>query len=259
MARRGNPDYPLRATRSRYGVPVENATHLNPFVVSIEPRPAERHGAVDLCLPDTEGPNPAIVFVHGGPVLAEQRPTPRDWPVFRGYGSMVAERGAVGVTVDHRLHCLADYPRAADDVAAAVELARADPRVDADRVALWFFSGGGPLMSDWLRTPPEWLRCVAATYPVLAMPPEVGPRFQPAQAVAEAGALPIVLTRVGLERPLIAATVEAFVTAAQACGARLEIIDVPNGQHSFDLLDHTDESREAVERAVDTVLATTRS
>ncbi|MFC3960952.1 hypothetical protein [Nocardia jiangsuensis] len=30
----------------------------------------------------------------------------------------------------------------------------------------------------------------------------------------------------------------------------IEVIDVPNGQHSFDVLDHTDESRAAVERAV---------
>ena len=139
-------------------------------------------------------------------------------------------------------------------MAAAVELVRADPRVDADRVALWFFSGGGLLLADWLRTPPEWLRCVAATYPILGCPPEFGARFQPAQAVTDAGALPIVLTRVGREHPQIAATVEAFVSAAQACGARLEIIDVPNGQHAFDILDHTDDSRQAVERAIDMVL-----
>jgi hypothetical protein len=42
--------------------------------------------------------------------------------------------------------------------------------------------------------------------------------------------------------------------AAHARGARLEIIDVPNGQHAFDILNHTDESRRAVERAIDMVL-----
>jgi hypothetical protein len=43
--------------------------------------------------------------------------------------------------------------------------------------------------------------------------------------------------------------------AAHSCGARLKIIDVPDGRHGFDMLDHTDESREAVSRAFDTVLA----
>ena len=62
------------------------------------------------------------------------------------------------------------------------------------------------------------------------------------------------LTRAGLERPDFAAAVAAFVDAASDCGARLEIIDVPNGQHGFDTLDHTAESRDAVSRALDSVL-----
>jgi acetyl esterase/lipase len=231
--------------------------HLNPFVLPIDVVSAERRGPVDLYLPEAPQPCPAVVFVHGGPIPPDLRPTPRDWPVYQGYGSVAATRGVVGVTVDHRLHGPADYPLAAADVAAAVEMVRADPRVDADRVAIWFFSGGGLLLADWLRTPPRWLRCVAATYPVLAPLARwvVDPRFRPAEAVISAEALPIVLTRVGREHPEVAATVEAFVEAARARGAALEIVDVPDGRHGFDTLDHTDESRLAVERALDAVLA----
>jgi acetyl esterase/lipase len=64
-----------------------------------------------------------------------------------------------------------------------------------------------------------------------------------------------VLTRAGRERPQIAATVEAFTKAAVRSGAQLEIIDVPGGRHGFDMLDHTDESRDAVRRALNAVLA----
>jgi acetyl esterase/lipase len=227
-------------------------------VLPVEVRVAERQGVVDLYFPDrASGPCPAVVFVHGGPVAADLRPTPRDWPLYRGYGSAVAESGAVGVTVDHRLHDVAGYPLAAADVSAAVQGVREDERVDAGRVAIWFFSGGGLLLADWLRTPPGWLRCVAATYPVLAPLPgwEVDPRFRPAQAVVSAGDLPIVLTRAGRERPQVAATVEAFTRTAGHCEAQLEIIDVPGGRHGFDMLDHTDESRQAVRRALDAVLA----
>lgn len=44
---------------------------------------------------------------------------------------------------------------------------RAHSRVDADRVALWLFSGAGPLAAEYLRRPPKWLRCLALTYPLL--------------------------------------------------------------------------------------------
>ncbi|WP_329205800.1 alpha/beta hydrolase [Streptomyces sp. NBC_00683] len=235
----------------------EPPAHLRPFLLDVPDVPRERTGNVDLYLPDAEGPRPAVVFVHGGPVPAEARPTPRDWPGLRGYARYAAGQGVVGVTLDHRLHDLTDHKRAAADVAAAVELVRADPRVDADRVALWFLSGGGLIAADWLRRPPVWLRCLAASYPILAPLPNWGlldSRFHPVDAVAGAGTLPVVITRVGRELPEIAATVEEFLAASTECGANVEVVDVPNGHHSFDTVDPTEESREAVRRAMRSVL-----
>jgi acetyl esterase/lipase len=245
-----------RLGAGKYPPGVADLDFLQPFVLPIDVHPAERHGSVDLYLPEATRPAPAIVFVHGGPIPAELRPTPREWPVYQGYASLAAAQGAVAVMVDHRLHSPTAYPLAADDVAAAVELARKDPRVDPERVAIWGFSGGGPLLADWLREPPSWLRCVAATYPVLALPPSwgAGPRFDPVEAVG-AGSPPIVLTRVGREDPRFAATVEAFVAAASASEARLEILDVPDGRHGFDYLDHTEQSRAAVRNAFTRLLA----
>ena len=258
----------------------ERPAHLRPFLLDVPERPRERIGRVDLHLPDvlpdvlsdalsdalsegpSDGPFPAVVFVHGGPVPVGRRPTPRDLPTFVGYGRYAASLGAVGVTLDHRLHALTDYARAAEDLAEAVELVRADPRVDGERVALWFFSAGGLLAADWLAAPPPWLRCVAANYPVLAPLPTwgmVAPRFRPAATVSAAGRLPVVLTRAGLEHAEIAATVDGFLAAAEACGAGVELIDVPLGHHGFETIDHTDQAREAVERAMRSVLGHLRS
>ncbi|GHH79859.1 esterase [Kitasatospora indigofera] len=236
----------------------ERPAHLEPFVLDVPERPRERIGAVDLYRPDGDLPAPAIVFVHGGPVPAGARPTPRDWPSFTGYAGYVAGLGAVGVTVDHGLHGLEDFAEAAENVAAAVELVRADPGVDGDRIAIWYFSGGGPLSAEVLAAPPSWLRCVAATYPVLAPLPSWGMaadgRFAPAAAVRSAGRLPIVLTRVELDIPEIAATVEGFLAAAKDAGAEVEVIDVPGGHHGFETVDRTEEARAAVRHAVRSVL-----
>ena len=246
---------------------------LRPFLLGVPELPRERAGRVDLYPPradsdsdgDDRAPRPAVVFIHGGPVPVDAEPTPRDWPSLVGYARYAASLGVFGVTVDHRLHGLGDYPRSAEDIAAAVELVRADPRVDAERVALWFFSAGGLLAADWLAAPPTWLRCLAATYPLLAPLPNWGlsaSRFRPAGAVGGAGDLPIVLTRVGLESREFAATVEQFVAAAEDGKAHLEIIDVPLARHGFETTDEADQpreaigqAREAVERAMRTMLA----
>ncbi|MFB6837739.1 alpha/beta hydrolase [Streptomyces sp. NPDC056361] len=258
----------------------EQPSHLLPFLLDLPEGPRERRGRIDLHFPSDSGhfpPGtghvaagggrlpagagrrrpPAVVFVHGGPVAADQRPTPRDTPFFLGYGRYAASRGAVGVTLDHRLHGIGDYPIAAEDLAEAVEEVRADPRVDGERIALWFFSTGALLAADWLAAPPPWLRCVAVSYPALAPLPgweAVEPRFRPVEAVGAAGGPPVVLTRAGREHPAFAATVREFLDAAGRSGADVEVVDVPDGRHGFELVDPSDESRAAVARAMGAVL-----
>ncbi|WP_406071418.1 hypothetical protein [Micromonospora sp. NBC_01638] len=80
-----------------------------------------------------------------------------------------------------------------------VEQVRADPRVDAERVVLWFFSGGGLFAADWLRSAPPWLRGIALAYPLLLPFPgwEVDTRFLPVEALASGGDVPLVLARAG--------------------------------------------------------------
>ncbi|MEU3713728.1 dienelactone hydrolase family protein [Streptomyces catenulae] len=236
--------------------------HLRPFLLDVPEVPHERNETIDLYLPGGDGPHPAVIVVHGGPVPEGIRPTPRDWPTLTGYARLAASQGAIGVTFDHGLYGLDRYPHAARDVAAAVARVRADPRVDADRIALWFFSGGGLLAADWLSAPPPWLRCVAANYPILAPLPNWGldgDRFRPAVAVRGAGELPLVVVRAGRDLPEILATVTEFRAAAEAHGAALEIIDVPEGHHGFETADHRSETapetlRTAVRTALDTVL-----
>lgn len=235
--------------------------HLGPFILSPPECTVEWHGRQDFYLPDEDRNagvptplRPAVVLVHGGPVPAQWLPTPRDWPVYVGYARALAAMGALAVPVDHRFHAPEYLDVAAQDIRAAVNDVRADPRVDPGRVALWFFSGGGLLAAEWLAAPPAWLRCVALTYPWLAPPPGVDARYCPTQTLPGAGDLPIVLTRVGRERPQVADTVAQFLGTAQAVRARVHLIDVPHGEHGFDYLEPTEQSRSAVKAALRAVI-----
>jgi hypothetical protein len=241
--------------------------YLRPFVLPVadagEVR-VERVGQVDLYHPAGTARTGAILFVHGGPAPPDLEVLPRDWPVYQGYATAAAQRGLVAAVVDHGLiRGLDQLVTAADDVEAAVGVLRADPRVDPGRVALWFFSGAGLLAGEWLDSRPDWLRCLLLTYPLLATPPGVDELVNAAEVIGrhDRGGgvgevpntdLPVLLTRVGRERAELAGPVAEFVSAG---GAALDIIDVPKGQHGFDMLDHTEESRAAVTQALDWAIA----
>jgi acetyl esterase/lipase len=213
--------------------------YLQPFVLDPTPvEPLEADGAdgseaVDLYLPGPD-PAPAVVLVHGGPVSPDVSSMPRQWPVFRGYGSLLARAGIAAAMFDHRFHHYADLPESQRRVEEVVDLVRARPEVDPDRVVVWFFSGGGLLTGPWLCEAPSWLRGVAMTYPALgATPDEKLSVVSPAEAVCDS-APPLLVTRVGHEREELAGHVAAFLARAAEVGAGVDVIDVPDGRHGFD-------------------------
>lgn len=226
-----------------------------PFFHDVEPVRRVRDEVMDVHHPagSHAGPRPAVIFVHGGPVPEDLEPRPRDWAGFIGYGALVAASGLVGITFNHRLHSDELYPEASDDVAAVVERVRELDAVDSDRIALWFFSGGGPIGAAWLRAAPSWLRAVGFTYPVLAPPPDWpgdAPRFNTVEAVSEHPALPKLLVRVGKDFEFFVPTQDAFVQEARSADADLEVIEIPDAAHGFEDHGAEPEAREAVDRAV---------
>jgi len=186
---------------------------------------------------------PAVLFVHGGPIPAQMTP-PTQWGVFASYGELAAACAMVGVTFNHRLYALTDYERSQSDVAAAIDYVRnhaAELNVDADRIALWYFSGGGPLLTALLRDRPENVRCLVGFYPYLS----------PAEHVRnKVSGLPIFIARAGLDQPLINQAIDSFVQEALAGNAQLDVMNHPTGRHGFDILDDNDRSREIIARAV---------
>lgn len=205
----------------------------SPFVLDVPEDGVRRrefeHG--DLYWSGTE-PRPTIVFVPG-PAVDD----PRTWPIYVGYGRLAVHQGVNAVVAKLDYPGLQHYAEVAGRLPEIVAAARELPEVAGDRVAVWAFSGGGLLVDRWLGQPPSWLSVVGLTYPVFGAPPEV-----------KAG-LPVVLTRAGLERPDRLAKVDAFIA-----GNDVEVVHAA-GQHAFDMLDRTENSRFAVTSAMDTVCA----
>jgi acetyl esterase/lipase len=234
-----------------------------PMFDDVEPARRARGDVIDVYTSAGagEGRRPAVVFVHGGPVTPEH--DPRDWPGYVGYASLAASAGLVGVVVRHRLYDEAHFPQAAEDVATGIEQARALDAVDPDRIALWCLSAGGPLAADWMRAAPPWLCGLVWTYPVLASPAGSDgdlARFDALAALAASPALPKLLVRVENEIAMFVPHQSAFVDAAHAQGAALEVIDIPGVEHGFEGRDDVPEhARAAVHQAMDWTARTLRA
>jgi acetyl esterase/lipase len=187
---------------------------------------------------------PAVVFVHGGPIPADFQP-PTQWGVFVSYGELAAASGLVGVTFNHRLFAMEDFDRAQADVTAAIDYVRnhaTELNVDAERIALWYFSGGGLLMMPMMLDRPDYVRCMLAFYAYL-QPVEM-------QVRTKGAGLPIFIARAGLDQRMINDTIDLFVQEALAGNAMLDVMNHPAGRHGFDMLDDDERSREIIGRAV---------
>lgn len=207
---------------------------------------------------------PALCFVHGGPIPETMLP-PREWGVFQSYGQLAAASGLVGIVFNHRLFASTAYETAEGDVKAAVDYVRGNSNaigVDPDRIGIWAFSGGGPLLSWCLRERPSFLKCLVAFYAILdirhllpagadAEQAERMRRLSPAAHVAHGSApLPMLVARAGLDTPMVNTGIDIYVREAIASNDYLDVLNHPQGHHGFDVLDDDARSRDIIARAM---------
>lgn len=200
---------------------------------------------------------PVVVFIHGGPV--PRRWSPKDWAVFRSYGELAATRGFIGITFNHRLHSFADYPVAAADLSSLLERLHTDAaalHADPGRIALWAFSGGGPLLATAFDVTKRPVSAVVSYYAVLdpleAEGGDLGDSFSPVRLLDRGRGPfpPVFVARAGRDAPAINASVDRFISSAFTKGVALEVFNVPAGRHGFDVLDDDERSREAIRRTL---------
>ena len=99
---------------------------------------------LDLFLPATPGPHPAVVLIHGGLF------TRGDKEEYGAAAARLAGSGYVAATINHRLAPGARFPAAVQDAGCALSFLRngaADYGIDPGRVAVVGYSSGGYLAS----------------------------------------------------------------------------------------------------------------
>ncbi len=227
--------------------------HLRPFVLPHEPVTPTSSRDLDLYLPRSSTPAPAVLMVHGGPIRRDRPVQPRQWPVFRGYGALLAQAGLVGAMFEHGFVDDESLGIARDDVRSTLDLVRSDPRVDPERVGLWFFSVGGLLMGSFLDPPPEGVLAVAGTY-TLAADPDLadiaGLDLPPALETAPTSSVPLLLVRPEHDFDWIVPGTDDLLARCAAAHRPVDVIDVPGAHHTFEGVDDTEASRDAIRGSV---------
>jgi len=215
-----------------------------------------------------EPPPPVVVLVHGGPVPAGSRP--QKMGAYVSTGQLLAASGMAAVAFNHRFSAPRMLVEAAGDILDLVGYVRANARVlgvDPDRIALWFYSGGGPFLSLALRDRLPFMKALVAYYPILDLrerapgemrgghddlDDEIRLAFSPAYHIAASGfpAPPLLIARAGRDNPWLKGTVDRFVAAALTADATLDVLNHPEGRHAFDILNDDDRSREILSRTL---------
>ncbi len=224
--------------------------HLRPFVLPHEPVTPASSDGLDLYLPRSGAPAPAVMMVHGGPIRRDRPVQPRQWPVFRGYGALLAQAGMVGVMFEHGFVDDDSLGIARADVRTALDLVRSDPRVDPERIGLWFFSVGGLLMGSFLGPAPEGVQAVAGTYTLADDPDLAGTALLPALETAPTSTVPLLLVRPEHDFDWIAPVTDDLLARCAAADRPIDVIEVAGAHHTFEGVDDTDESRDAIRGSV---------
>jgi dienelactone hydrolase len=219
---------------------------------------------LDVYRPRDSKPRPVVLFVHGG-VGPEDRP--KDWGIYRSWGRTIAASGLVAVIPNQRLGYPArHYDDGASDIRDALEFVRSHHRElhAADAFCIFAFSGGGPMLATFMKSPPADVKCLVGFYPILdtadtnnaeaQVTDEQRHRYSAIATISDSGAppIPILVARAGHDQiPGVRDWIDRFVALALQKNANLTLLNHPTGRHGFEFLDDDNRSREIVVTAIE--------
>lgn len=214
-------------------------------------------------------PLPAAVLVHGEwpPHIIRHS---KDLGVYVTWGQLLASSGVAVINFNHRAtERMTRVEDAASDVANLIGYVRFNAEelsIDENRLCVWAFSAGVPLgMWAAMRGAPEYVRAIVAYYGVMDLDPmrevlqgvseETIREFSALTYLREYGDRlpPTLIAKAGKDNALLNESIDRYVEEARTIGARVELLEHPDGRHGFDTLNDDDRSREIIRRTLDFV------
>ncbi|HEV2719664.1 MAG TPA: dienelactone hydrolase family protein [Thermoanaerobaculia bacterium] len=195
----------------------------------------------DIYTPASGAKQPIVILIHGGPVPPDS--PMKDLPVFRDYGRLLAGEGFVAVTFNHRYYQANELATAAADVDALIDYVRAAGVGNRDNVVLWFFSGGGPLLTLGFDKP--YVRALIDYYAILDGPAPYDPIARAAEI-----RVPLLIERGGRDMAEVNEPLKRFLDAALAHNVNLELLNHPAGEHAFDIVNDDARTRQIIARTL---------
>ncbi len=216
----------------------------------------------DLYLPAAAAPDagyPVVLLVIGYSDLGARRIFGcdlKDFAAYDGWARLIAARGMAAVI--YQSH------EPETDIAALYEYLKVESGtlgLDTTRVGVWSCSGNVPNALGFLFERPE-LVCAALSYGYML---DLGDAtavadaaqsfgFVPAangRSLDELPAVPMLVVRAGRdELPGLNASIDGFARAAAAQGLPVEVMDLPDAPHAYDIMDDSDASRAAIVRTL---------
>ena len=220
---------------------------------------------LDVYRPSTVAANqllPGVIFIHGGPVPIDH--PLKDSGQYQSWGRLAAASDLVGITFNHAYYAPEQLSQSAANVLSAITYVRENAakfHLDPDRICLWTCSGAGPHICFALRQSPAYVRCLVIYYAIM----DVRPVPFLADVLSEAEMemysavshiqdkpipFPTLIVRAGLDNEGLNETISRFSAQAVATNSPIEMINYPQGQHGFDILDDNARSRQIIARTL---------
>ena len=208
----------------------------------------------DIYLPAARGTYPVVLLVSGGSV--------NDWRTaafYTSFARVLAAEGLAAVNFDKRLARDRNaVPTASEDSVALADYLKthaAQYGLDTSRLCTWHFSAGGTIAGTMLgeKSPAT---CVVLTYTILSLGEgDQDPQLAPHSALVRARERgekfpPTLIVRAGRDQKMLNDSIDAFVAAALAKNGPVTLINYPAGDHGFEILNDTDETRRVIAQSI---------